>query len=492
MAAVTGELTGQPGTVLVAPGPGVTASASGVAHARFDRAPVLLLSGCHPEAAARQPIDHAAFFAPIVKGSVAIAPESANHWLAHAVHLALRDPRGPVHLDLPADVARRPGLPAATSVTPAPLPIPDAADLDRAGALIGGARRPVVVAGLHCRGEDGKWLRAFCEALPAPVLTTGKAKGAMPEPHPLALGLLTGGALEEPLLRRADLVIALGLDPVELPPRPWPFAAPVLSLARVHGDDPALGVPLPGPIRAVLEVVGELAGILDELAPRLARKTATDWDVAEVDRLRRQRRSALDVPATGLSPLRVARVARELTAAGTVAAVDPGAHALAITEGWEATEAGEVLMSTGLAAAGYALPAALAAQLALPDRRALCFIGRRGLLRVAVELETAVRLGLPVVIVGFEDGMAPAADGQRDARALSPESDGATGPDLVAVGRCFGVESWAADSEAGLVAALSAALRSSRPTLVSARVDPAVYARMREIADGGPAAGKAS
>src|SRR5262249_2291525 len=157
------------------------------------------------------------------KETFTVAAESAADQVAHAAQLALTHPRGPVHLDLPADLAGHPSPPTASRATPDPLGAPNAADLDRAAAMIRRAPRRVVLAGLQCRAEDGKWLRALVEALPAPVLTTYKAKGAVPDPHPLALGVFTGGALEEPAVSRADLVVTFGLDTVELIPRPWGY-----------------------------------------------------------------------------------------------------------------------------------------------------------------------------------------------------------------------------------------------------------------------------
>src|SRR5258705_3726879 len=207
MAAVTGELTGGPGAVLSTLGPGVTASATGLAHALLDRSPLIYLSDRHPDKAltftTHQTVDHAAHAGAVTKGTVTGTPESAGHWVAHAVQLALAEPRGPVHLDLPADVAGAPAVPVATAVTPPSPPAPDDALVERAAEMIRGAKRPLVIARLGCRAADPKWLRAFCEALPAPVLTTYKAKGAIPDPHPLAMGIFTGGALEEPLVRRA-------------------------------------------------------------------------------------------------------------------------------------------------------------------------------------------------------------------------------------------------------------------------------------------------
>src|SRR6185503_11950614 len=291
MAAVTGELTGRPGAVLSTLGPGVTASATGLAHAQLDRSPVLYLSDRHPAGvlayATHQYLDHAAHVGPIVKGSVTVTADSAGHWVAHAVQLALAEPRGPVHLDLPADVAGASAVPVATTVAPPGLAAPDDALVKRAAEMIRGAKRPIVIAGLGCRTADAKWLRAFCEALPAPVLTTYKAKGAIPDPHPLAMGIFTGGALEEPLVRRADLIIAFGLDTVELIPRRWAYTAPVLDLTRCAAADARLRAPGGDAyFTPALEVVGEPGAILEDLASRIMGPGArADWDVTEVDRI---------------------------------------------------------------------------------------------------------------------------------------------------------------------------------------------------------------
>ena len=151
-------------------------------------------------------------------------------------------------------------------------------------------------------------------------------------------------------------------------------------------------------------MVGDLGTILEDLAPRIMRRDVkADWDVAEVDRIRRERASALEIPVPGLAPHRVAQIARELTAAGSIATVDAGAHMFQTTTYWHSLEPGELLISNGLATMGFALPAAIAAQLVHPDRRVVCFTGDGGLMMVASELETVARLGLPIVIVVFND-----------------------------------------------------------------------------------------
>jgi acetolactate synthase I/II/III large subunit len=492
MAAVTGELTGRPGAVLSTLGPGVTASATGLAHALLDRSPLIYISDRHPagvlEFASHQYLDHRGHVGPITKGTLTVSADSAAHWIAHAVQLALAEPRGPVHLDLPADVAGQHAVPLATSVTRAPLPAPGEAQVEQAAGMIRAAKRPLVIAGLGCRPADAKWLQAFAEALPAPVLTTYKAKGAIPDPHPLALGIFTGGALEEPLVKRADLIIAFGLDTVELIPRRWSYSVPVLSLTRGAAAESRLRAPGGDAyFTPTLEVVGDLAAILEDLAPRLIPQgTESDWDVAAVDRVRRERLAALEVPVGGLAPHRVAQMTRELTAAGSIASVDAGAHMFPATAYWHALEPGELLISNGLATMGFALPAAIAAQLVHPDRRVVCFTGDGGLMMVAAELETVARLRLPIVIVVFNDLALSLIEVKQEQKGFEGVSMRYAGPDLPALARAFGLRAFTATDEASLSQALIGAQTAPGPALIDARIDPSGYRRTLEIVRGAP------
>jgi acetolactate synthase I/II/III large subunit len=488
MAAVTGELTGAPGAVLSTLGPGVSASATGLAHAFLDRSPLIYVSDRHPSAAlgftTHQAFDHAAFLTPIVKGSVAVTAESASHWIAHAAQLALKEPRGPVHLDLPADVASQAAVPFAASLQPTPMHPPSPADLDTAAAMIRRAKRPVVLVGLQCRGGDAKWLRAFCEALPAPVLATYKAKGALPDPHPLSLGIFTGGALEEPVVGRADLIITFGLDTVEMIPRRWSYEAPVLSLVRAPSAASAGGGSYFTP---ALELVGDLGLILEELAPRL-REQHADWDVVEVDRLRRERQRALEIAVPGLAPHRIVQIAREYTPAGTIATVDAGAHMFQAAEYWQAVSPGEFLISNGLATMGFALPAAIAAQLVYPERRVLCLTGDGGFMMVACELETMARLRLPITVIVFNDAALSLIEVKQEQKGYTGVSMRYGGPDLAALAKSFGVAARVVKDEAGFMGALVAAQGEAGPLLIDARIDPSGYRAMLEIVRGKPRA----
>jgi acetolactate synthase-1/2/3 large subunit len=370
MAAVTGELTGAPG-VAVIPGAALAAAEGALAYARSEWAPLIVVTDGEGSPAA------------LAKQSLRVGPSSAGHWIAHAARLSLAEPWGPVHLDV-ADSAGSAALPVAARATPDPEPAPETETLDRAAEVIARAQRPLIVAGRGARGpETVAWLRAFAEARPAPVLVTPKARGVMPDPHPLTLGTI--GSLAADVLSRADLLVSIGVDPIELRGVDWP-RIPLLRLARAAAED---GLEL------TLDVTGDPALTLEELAPRLRDAPRADWDVAELDRLKRSRVA----PDTGSAAALVARTARELSPAGTVATVDAGDHAPAVMGAWQAVMPGELLASVLLGLPGFALPAAIAAQLARPKHRALCFTSLRiapalGELATVVQTEPA-----PIVIV---------------------------------------------------------------------------------------------
>ncbi|HEY2992854.1 MAG TPA: thiamine pyrophosphate-binding protein [Methylomirabilota bacterium] len=397
LAAVTGELTDAPG-VTIAPLAEAAALTPGLALAARDCVPLILVSDLHADLA---------LLGPVVKASLVVEPASAGHWIAHAANLALTEPRGPVHVACAAAVAGEASLPMATACRPGPLPAPAAASLEAlAGAL--SATRPVIVTGRECTGDDAGWVRAFAESLPAPVLATPKGRGTLPEPHPLSLGLLAAG---HPLLARADLALLVGVDAGELPPGILPPALPLARMARAPWPDAAP--------RPAADVVGDIALVIEELAPRVKARAAADWDVAALDRVKR----ALAAEALAAPAARLVRVAREATPAGTVATAD-----VPLGLAWQAVAPRETLTPLGgHAPAGYAILAAIAAQLVDPARRVVAFTTPMGLAAGGGALAMAGARALPIVVVvlgGAHDEEAFARD---FARALA-----SGGPTVVA------------------------------------------------------------
>jgi acetolactate synthase-1/2/3 large subunit len=424
MAAVTGELEDAPGAVAASLAGGVTGMVDGAAHATRDRAPVIILSD-----GAAEP----RLLEPVTKASLVADAASAGHWIAHAAQLATAAPRGAVHLAVRPEVATAPTLPVAASCRRAPLPPPPAATLDALAEAIAGAARPLLVAGLEVGEDDAKWLRALAETVPAPVLCTPKGKGALPDPHPLALGLLAG---DHPLVGRADLLVALGVDPVELGPGAWPAGIPI---ARV-GHAPAAG----DLERARIDVVADIGLVIEELAPRLRGRGRADWDVAELDRVKRALRAA-PPPGPGLARRRVVELAREATPAGTLVTLD-----VPLAQAWQAVAPRELLIPSGVATTGFALPAAVGAALAREGRRVVAIGAAAGYEAMAGELATVARLGVPIIAIALNHA-------------------GAT-PALLERARAAGLAAWVAADEAAFGAAFARAFAGGRPALIDAHV----------------------
>jgi acetolactate synthase-1/2/3 large subunit len=379
MAAVTGELGEAPGVLALSP-TDVVGAFGGLSYAGAARASLVLISSSVLKGVS----------APL-KGTVRPTKESAGEAMSNALRLALDDPQGPVHLVLFPDLA---AAEAATwtrgpAVGPGGPVAPPPAHLDEAARILAAAARPVLVIGLRCR-KAAPWLRALAEAVPMPALATLKGKGVLPDPHPLMLGLLSAG---DALFARADLVVTVGLDPLEEMAATWPPALPRLDLgASVDGAVARVGV---------VPVPGDVALIIEELAPRLRDRPRADWDVAELDRLKRVR--PIGAPSRELSPSRAVEVVRAVMPAGSIATADEGPCAAVVAGAWQAVGPNELLIGAGSPGQLFAPAAALAASLARPRARAVAFTDALGLAAAGDAVATARRLQVPVVLIGLGD-----------------------------------------------------------------------------------------
>jgi acetolactate synthase-1/2/3 large subunit len=445
MACAWAELTGTCGVVVVGNGPGLASVVNGVAHAWLDRVPLLVISDRYTDAEAattgHQILDQRALLAPVVKWSATLG---AAPPIDHALDVALATPCGPVHLDMPRTVGALEG--GRQHTVPQTHDVVRTAVLDDAVATLSGASAPVIVAGLEAaRTLSGGDLAALAERLGAPVLTTYKAKGVIDEAHPLWAGIVTGGAIEAAVLDPADAVLAVGLDPVELLTKPWPWVPP--TDVRPH-DVPALAARLPaGTRRAVPRVLDAL-------------------------------RIASDSP---LSAWRIVEILDDELPDETIAAVDAGAHMFAATWFWRAHAPRRFLISNGLATMGFAVPAAVAAA---RDGLALAITGDGGMAYGAFELETAVRLGARVLVVVIDDASLSLIRIKHEAAGhdRSPLDFAPVAFETVAAG--LGVASWVADDEPTLRRAVREALATGGPALIDARCSGSEYGRTLEVVRG--------
>lgn len=477
MAAAQAEITGAPGVCLSTLGPGVASLVNGVAHAWLDRVPLVVLTDAMPPAARRrfehQNLPHAALLRPITRFTGDLTAD-ADALLGEALARATGDPPGPVHIDCD------PGVMNVEVDAREPRDTPDAG-ADRtvlpaeAKRLLRSAKRPLAIVGLGARRPgDASAVRALCDRRGLPVLTTYKAKGVVESHHPLYAGLFTLGDVERSLVESADVLVTVGLDPVELLPRTWPWGHPIVHCARwaAASDQVPAGV----------TAIGDLAGLVQEVEDSLPQTSA--WSPEAIAAHRERQRAAVMGADRGLTPGRAMAAIAEASTAARYVTVDAGAHMFPAMALLPANLPNRILISNGLSTMGYAVPAAIGAALLAPREPVLAITGDAGLLLCLGELRTAARERLRIVIVVFADGELSLIRIKQDRRGLAPDGVAIGDMDWPQAAAALGLRSFRARDEASLMQHVAEALDGDGPALVEAQVDPRGYGRMLQALRG--------
>jgi thiamine pyrophosphate-dependent acetolactate synthase large subunit-like protein len=397
-ASAYGKLTGRPAACFAIAGPGSTNLLTGLYDAKLDQSPVIAISGQVPSKVlgrgAFQDLDLSAVFKDVAISSTTVQSGSDHAELAALAVKHARDGRGVAHLVLPDEVQ------VAPSEAPPAGPVgryadrmvrPDQDALDHAAKLLAGASRPVIIVGHGARGAETGVTR-LAERLHAPVLTTFKAKGLVPDTHPLGGGVLgrSGTPVASWLMNESDLLVVVGAS----------FSnhtgiAPYKPIVQV--DDTPTAV---GRFDAVTaSILGDAAIVVEALLEEIADAHPEDQtgDVAErwaIWRAEKARRSADDRGA-GVSAAAVFAALSEHLPAEAVVAVDVGNHAYSLGRYLE-SKGQPVLMSGYLGSIGFAYPAAIGAWAAVPERPVVAVTGDGGFGQYATELTTAVKYGIPI------------------------------------------------------------------------------------------------
>jgi acetolactate synthase I/II/III large subunit len=487
MAATYADLTGTPGAVVVTRGPGLASAVNGIAHAALDRLPVVVIADTVAAADAsrisHQRIDQTALGRSVAKAAITVSRRHPGEVAARIVRMALAAPAGPViaNMDdsaLEADAHESSGPPPAADVSGAAF---------LAGALRA-ARRPVLLLGAGAISRTAA-IRAALAGRGIPALHTYRARGIVPDSADEAAGLVTGGTMEWPLLSAADLIIGLGVDEAEMITAPWDHAARTILITEPETSPPSRPGPAGSYFTGAAAVRMPLALAAEVLAEVLADGPGHDWSpgagrAAKTDGAARLAAAAVASPGL-LAPQQVVATVRACTPPQTIATVDAGAHMLVAMPLWEVPEPHRLLVSSGLATMGYALPAAIAAALCAPQVPVVAFTGDGGLGMTLAEIETAVRLSLRIIVIVFNDAalsliklkQKPAGQGGDDAVRYRPVS-------FAAAATAMGAAGAAVTTEQGLATALAAAQRRPGPTVIDASVDPAGYLAVMDLSRG--------
>ncbi|MDT4911840.1 MAG: acetolactate synthase large subunit, partial [Pseudonocardiales bacterium] len=255
MASAHAELTDTIGACLVTRGPGAASAVNGAAQANQDRQPLLLICDTVDEAStpriAHQNIDQRAMFAPVTKWSTTLGSIAPDDVMRDAINAAMTPPRGAIHLDVDPGYSR-------TDSPPPPSP-EEAGSIAAVIRRLSGATRPVVLVGVGARSHAAA-IRELVAGTGIPVMMTYKAKGVVPDSGPNSAGTFTGARSDGAVLAHADVILALGLDSIELIPNPWDYPAPVVTLSEYRDPhryfDPEQAVV--GPLAKLIEQLPEL------------------------------------------------------------------------------------------------------------------------------------------------------------------------------------------------------------------------------------------
>jgi acetolactate synthase-1/2/3 large subunit len=480
MAATYGRLTGKPGVCLSTLGPGALNLATGAAYAHLGAMPMVLITGQKAIMSAQQArfqiVDMVATMKPLTKSARQIVNTASIPTIVRdAFRIAMEERPGPVHLELPEDIAGFDG-PDVPLIPPheVELPVAHPAALDRAAEMLSGAERPLVMLGAAAsRPRLGVALAEFLSRTGLPFFTTQMGKGVVAgDPsgatveHWLGTAALSERDYVHEAIDKADVILAIGHDTIEKPPFLMGPGGPTV----IHVSyTPATVEQVYFPHASLLGDVGPTLGLLaDRLAGKLPNAGAL---LALRDRILSSTMAGMDDDRFPPTPQRIVGDVRKVMPDDGIVALDNGMYKIWFARHYRTPVSNTLLLDNALATMGAGLPSAMMAAMMYPDRRVMAVCGDGGFMMNSQEMETAVRLGLNLVVLIVQDdayGMI------RWKQAVDDFQDyGLTfgNPDFVTYAQAYGATGTRVKSTEDLVPTLQEAFEAGGVHLVTVPID---------------------
>lgn len=475
MADVYGRLTGKAGVCLSTLGPGATNLITGVADANLDRAPLVAITGqvgtdrMHIES--HQYLDLVAMFAPVTQWNTQIVrPSNTAEIVRKAFKLAQTGNPGAVHIDLPENIAEMDadGKPLTSHYSSKTYASSDT--IQTAAEAISKAERPLILVGNGAiRAQASDAIMAMVEQLQIPVTNTFMGKGVIPYQHPLALW--TVGLQQRDFIScaidKSDLVIAVGYDLVEYPPKKW---NPDGELPVIHvGQTPA---EIDSSYMPITEVIGDISASLQQILQRVERKVQSSYPFQAVrDEMRADYEQYRDDLAFPIKPQKLLYDLRQVMGPDDIVLSDVGAHKMWIARNYHCERPNTCLISNGFASMGIAIPGAIAAKLVNPQRKVVAVTGDGGFMMNCQELETALRLGTPFVTIIFNDGGYGLIEWKQHNYYGESAFIKFNNPDFVALAKSFGLQGYRVTATEDFIPTLKLALEADVPAIIDCPID---------------------
>lgn len=475
MAATYGRLTGKAGVCLATLGPGATNLVTAAAYAQLGGMPMFMVTGQKPIKRSKQGqfqiIDVVDLMGPITKYTRQIVSGAV---IAARVREAFRQAEeerpGATHLELPEDVAEEWVEERPLSASYARRPITEIKAVRHALELLKNARHPLLIIGAGAnRKLTAKMLRAFVDKQGIPFVTTQMGKGVIDESHPRCLGnaAVSAGDFPHRAIETTDLILNVGHDVIEKPP----FIMETGTRKVIHINFESAEVdPVYFPHA---ELVGDIANSIWQLNESL--EPQPHWDFGFMLKVRermvaqiREREGTASFPVV---PERLVRDVREAMPKDGVLALDNGIYKIWFARNYNAHEPNTVLLDNALATMGAGLPSAMAAKLVHPDRKVMAICGDGGFMMNSQELETAVRLGLDLVVVILNDSAYGMIKWKQEQMKLADFGLDFGNPDFVAYAASYGAQGHRVESTEALLPRLRESLDAGGVHLIDVPVD---------------------
>lgn len=473
MADVEGRLTGRPGVCLATLGPGATNLVTGVADANLDHAPLVAIAGqaatnrLHKES--HQVLDLVNLFQPITKYATEILnPDIIPEVVRKAFKVAQTGRQGATFIEFPENLAPIDIEGEPLPVVPVSLPYPAQYRLESVAAILNEAKSPIILAGNSLvRAGKCHALLEFVEKLNIPVATTFMAKGAIPSGHPLHLG--TVGLQARDYIScgfdRADVIICVGYDLVEYPPSLWHKTRDrkIIHLDTSPAEVDAHYVVTDGAIgdfEVTLRQLGEL------VTPHQGRPYEKLRNVIAQELAQSGQDSSFP-----LKPQRIIADLRQALAEDDIVICDVGAHKMWMARMFPCEKPNTCLISNGFASMGIAVPGAVAAKLSKPDKKVIAVTGDAGFLMNSQEIETALRVGTPCVILIWNDASYGLIEWKQQIYFGRHSHVKFGNPDFVKYAEAFGAKGYRVTQADDLLPMLQKALADDTVSIIDCPVD---------------------
>ncbi|MFP6890751.1 MAG: acetolactate synthase large subunit [Nitrospinota bacterium] len=487
MAATYGRLTGKVGVCMATLGPGATNLVTPAAYAQLGAMPILMITGQKPIKKSKQGrfqiIDIVEMMRPLTKFTKQIVNgHNIPVLVREAIRLAQEERPGAVHLELPEDIAAEESDALLYEAARSRRPSANPTIIGSAVEMIDAAKMPLLLIGAAAnRNRTGRALSAFVDKTEIPFFNTQMGKGVIDERHPKFLGTAALSAHDylHWAINSADLIINVGHDVIEKPPffmeagemdrtviTPEHSTAKVIHINNFASIVDEVYFPQ-------LDVVGDIAGTIEALTAKLGRNE--NWDFTYYDRVKTEVESHVqdksEYEGFPVIPQHVVAAVREAMPSDGIIALDNGVYKIWFARNYKAHAPNTVLLDNALATMGAGLPSAMGAKIVHPDRKVMAIAGDGGFMMNSQELETAVRLGMDLVVLVLRDNAYGMIKWKQAGAGLTDFGLDYGNPDFVKYAESYGAHGHRVEATADLPGILKKALDGPGVHLIEVPVD---------------------